>query len=160
MSDRPVRSAVKALIVQDGKLLTVRGQDSDGAYYSLPGGGQIRGETLHEALRRECREEVSVDVEVGPLRYVRDYIAAHHEFARQSPDFHQVEFWFRCRLADGQSAALGDTPDPEQTGVAWLPLNDLGGFRLYPAVLKTLPLHAEAESGATPAATVYLGDVN
>ena len=68
---------------------------------SLPGGGAEFGETLHEALHRECREEIGCDVEIGPLRFIREYIAAHHEFAAEDPEAHQIEYMFVCRLADG-----------------------------------------------------------
>jgi ADP-ribose pyrophosphatase YjhB (NUDIX family) len=74
---RPVRVAAKAVIVQGGRLLVTENVDADGRWYLLPGGGQEPGEALPETLRRECREEVGADVEVGELLYVRDYIGRH-----------------------------------------------------------------------------------
>lgn len=34
-------------------------------YYKLPGGGQDEGETLEQALRRECQEEIGCAIEIG-----------------------------------------------------------------------------------------------
>jgi ADP-ribose pyrophosphatase YjhB (NUDIX family) len=45
-----IRNSTKAIIIKNGCLLTVKGIDSDGDWYLLPGGGQNPGETLKEAL--------------------------------------------------------------------------------------------------------------
>ncbi|MCK5199463.1 MAG: NUDIX domain-containing protein [Spirochaetales bacterium] len=54
----PVRNSVKAIIIEDGKLLVIRKSDSDGYYYILPGGGQEKDETFIETVKRECMEEL------------------------------------------------------------------------------------------------------
>ena len=61
---RPIRVAPEAVIVEAGRL-AVKIADREGFWYLLPGGEQEPGETPHEALRRVCREEIAVDVEVG-----------------------------------------------------------------------------------------------
>ena len=76
-----VRTAARALIVRDGKLLTTLMHDGNGDFYILPGGGQRHGEALAHTVARECREELGVEVEVGALAYVRDYIGRNHDFA-------------------------------------------------------------------------------
>src|SRR5262245_56058956 len=50
-----IRVSAKAVIVRDDKLLVIAHRDADGEYFLLPGGGQERFESLHDALRRECR---------------------------------------------------------------------------------------------------------
>ena len=68
-----VRRAAKAIIVQEGQLLTVVSKHKDEIFYTLPGGGQKPGETLAEAMAGECLEEVGVRVAAGGSRvYVGD----------------------------------------------------------------------------------------
>lgn len=144
--------SVKAIIVVDGKVLALRCRDDDGDWFMLPGGGQAFGETVHDALKRECLEEAGCEVRIGALRFVRDYIARNHEFADSDSDFHQVELWFDCELA----SALGTPPVPDtmQVGVEWLEIERLSEYRIYPKVLQNGLLTK------TEAAAQYLGDVN
>ncbi len=148
-----LRYSVKAIIIEDGRLLCIRKRDDEGLYVLLPGGGQEPGEPLHEALRRECREEIAADVEIGALRFVREYIGRNHEFADHDSDDHQVDLMFDCRLADGAVAANGPSPDNGQIDIAWVPLAELDAARIYPRILARL-----LAGGATD--PVYLGDVN
>jgi ADP-ribose pyrophosphatase YjhB (NUDIX family) len=149
---KPVRVAAKAVIVEDGKLLAVRNADAEGFWYILPGGGQEPGEALHAALRRECQEELGVDVDVHELLYVRDYIGRNHEFAAHDSDVHQLELMFSCTIRSGQSPGVGTLPDSSQVGFEWLTLAQLDDFRLYPKVLKDVVGRRERLG--------YLGDVN
>ncbi|NLB72643.1 MAG: NUDIX domain-containing protein [Firmicutes bacterium] len=151
---KPVRVSVKAVIIQDGKLLVTQNADPWGIFYLLPGGGQTPGESLHEALIRECREEIGVDVEIGDLVFVRDYIARNHEFAEIEPDVHQIELMFLCALPENQVPHNGVLPDANQISVEWLSLLELEAHRIYPRAIKRC-LVSPIRTGAT-----YLGDVN
>ncbi|MDA8243983.1 MAG: NUDIX domain-containing protein [Elusimicrobia bacterium] len=151
--DGKVRVSAKAILVRNGRLLLMRGRDRSGTYYLLPGGGQRAGETLREALTRECAEETGILVKPGRVRYVRDYIARNHEFAEWDRDFHQVEVMFVCSFV--RRLGRPRSPDRSQTGFSWLPLAGLGKARLYPAALKEL-LSEEGKMRGP----VYLGDVN
>jgi len=151
----PIRNSAKAIIIQEGRVLTIRCVSwKDETFFLLPGGGQAPGEDLHAAVRRECREEIGVDVEVGALRLVRDYIAKNHEFADQHANVHQVEFMFECRITSG-TVQSGTQPDTGQTGVEWLALATLKDSMLFSKVLRGILL---ALASASPVA--YLGDVN
>jgi 8-oxo-dGTP pyrophosphatase MutT (NUDIX family) len=53
-----IRSAAKAVIISDGKILLNKGSHPLlGAYYDLPGGGQHQYEPMEDTLKRECMEE-------------------------------------------------------------------------------------------------------
>jgi 8-oxo-dGTP pyrophosphatase MutT (NUDIX family) len=152
-----IRNSAKAVLLDGAKILVTENRDREGIFYLLPGGGQESGETLTEALVRECREETGLAVEVGSLLFVREYIASHHEFAKSEPDVHQVEFLFSCQAAPRQDLRNGVSPDHWQTGVEWLPLCSLLKARFYPAALKEPLLRWAKGDWQSPS---YLGDVN
>lgn len=154
---RHVRPAVKAVIIRDGHLLVTHNRsddDPDGEWFLLPGGGVEHGETLPEAMRRECWEEVGCDVEVHDIVMVRDYIAVNHEFADHEGHVHGLEIMFRCTLLPGSEPRNGTVADIWQTGVDWLPLDQLEHYRLYPAAIRS------RLTGGRQDGPIYLGDVN
>lgn len=149
------RNSAKAIIIRDGHLLVTSNVDKDFVWYLLPGGGQQFGETLTEALQRECQEEIGVNVQVGDLQFVREYIGKNHEFADADGESHQVEFMFACEIDAGYEPRNGPAADTYQVEVVWLPLADARLGRLYPRALGALL----AEEPAT-SRVVYIGDVN
>ncbi|MBL7162488.1 MAG: NUDIX domain-containing protein [Anaerolineales bacterium] len=152
---RKVRVSAKAIIIRDGRLLAMHHVDAEGNYFLLPGGGQHNGETLISAVERECQEEAGVKIEVGDVLFIRDYIEANHEFARDKPDFHQVEIMFQCKLLDDSKVGRAEEMDTRQIGVCWIPLGEIEKFRIYPKILKTL-----LKDNKLNKQKIYLGDVN
>ncbi|MED4730742.1 NUDIX domain-containing protein [Aneurinibacillus migulanus] len=155
-----VRTSAKALIVQNNKVLLIKMRDDRGIYYIMPGGGQEHGETLPQTLRRECLEELGMDVHIGSLLFVREYIGKNHENALLHNDIHQVEFIFSCRPASLPSAPA--EPDNGQIGSGWLDIANLSNYRLYPkqllSVLENKWHTLENKNGEDFPA--YVGDMN
>jgi 8-oxo-dGTP pyrophosphatase MutT (NUDIX family) len=151
--DRKVRISAKAITIRNKKVLLMRARDRAGVYYLLPGGGQRNGETLHETLVRECIEETGVLVQPGEPRYIRDYVARNHEFAKYDKDFHQVEIMFPCTFV--KKVGEQHEPDARQTGASWVSTARLGRIRLYPSLLKILIAPDGRLRGP-----LYLGDSN
>ena len=75
---RPTRIGVSAVIVRDDAILLVAFDDQLGYHFNLPGGGVELGESLHEALHREVREETNAAVEIGRLLLVGEYMPMQH----------------------------------------------------------------------------------
>lgn len=69
----PIRVRASALIIQNNSLLLVEFDDENGLHYNLPGGGVEKGETLIEAVKREAKEEASVEIEVGNVAFLYEY---------------------------------------------------------------------------------------
>ncbi|HKY54349.1 MAG TPA: NUDIX domain-containing protein [Anaerolineales bacterium] len=57
---RPINLGVRTMLIRDGKVLLVRHVYQEGWF--MPGGGMKRRETLEQAARRECQEEVGVEM--------------------------------------------------------------------------------------------------
>ena len=152
---RPIRTAARALIILQGKLLAIKMRDHSGIFYILPGGGQHHGETLVQGLQRECLEEIGTDVEVGELLYVREYIGKNHQFRKDHRSFHQLESVFRCSLPNPNGIGPGTEHDKKQIGVEWVALDELHKHRLLPEAIKPF----FTKDGFEPSSN-YLGDVN
>lgn len=82
--------------------------------WGLPGGAVEPGETILDALARECREELGVDVEIGPLTgwYY------HREFESQVGIF-------RCGLPSSAEIRLSS----EHSDFRWTPISQLDGVQ-------------------------------
>lgn len=63
--DRVVRVGVFAALRDGDRLLLIHRRDLD--MWCLPGGLFEHGESVTSCLRRECREELGADAELGPL---------------------------------------------------------------------------------------------
>lgn len=154
MPTRPLRNSAKAIITNNSLLLCTKNRDLLGDFWLLPGGGQNHGETLSDAVYRECLEELGARIAVGELLYIREYISANHELAEYDDSIHQIEFMFLCELLEPPGTFQAPATDAMQTGVEWLPISELQKFRFYPAALieriQRLPL--------TVSSPVYLGD--
>lgn len=150
-----VRNSAKAVIVSKGRLLAIRNESHGQIWYILPGGGQHHGESLTEAVRRECLEEASIEVIPEDILFIRDYISRNHEFYQEDGDAHQVEFMFRCTISGDSVPGNGTEPDSRQTGVEWLDLHKLDEYPLYPKQLRRI-----LREGIPAVHPVYLGDVN
>lgn len=150
-----MRNSGKAIIIRDGRLLAIRHVGRDRDWYSLPGGGQKPGETIVETLRRECTEELGVNVVPGRLRLIREYIGANHEFSQHDAKYHKVDFIFECEIQGNLVGAEPTNPDEHQIAVEWLPLASLPERPFYPKALREL-----LANGMDVLSTVYLGDIN
>jgi len=150
-----IRNSIKAIIIENNRILTIKCQDQNGIFYMLPGGGQQLYELMLEALERECREEIDCEIEVGRLLYIREYLADNHEFAAEDNGAHQIDFMFECKLKEGSIPQNGIEPDPWQIGVVWLELSRLMEYRLYPQALRKILMKDKDHKGK-----IYLGDIN
>jgi 8-oxo-dGTP pyrophosphatase MutT (NUDIX family) len=131
----PLRNCAKAIIIRDHNILTVKYVDQAGVYYALPGGGQLHGETLPEALARECFEELGVAVQNRGLKFIREYIGKDGESRWRDADVHQVEFLYACELAPDVEPKGGSHRDHSQVDLIWLAIDSISEYRFYPKTL-------------------------
>ncbi|OGJ37303.1 MAG: hypothetical protein A2383_01360 [Candidatus Pacebacteria bacterium RIFOXYB1_FULL_39_46] len=78
-----IRTGVKALIVNEGKILVVQERlakdhpDDEQIIHDFPGGGLDLGESLITGLKREVKEEIGLEIEVGQVVGAWDFVVSH-----------------------------------------------------------------------------------
>jgi 8-oxo-dGTP diphosphatase len=123
--DRPI-VGVGGVVVRDGAVLLVeRGVEPLKGQWSLPGGAVELGETLLEAVRRELREETSLEVTVLDMVEVFDRISPGPEPRR--PRYHYVLIDYLCESLTGQAR-----PGSDVAAVAWARPDQLPQYQLTP----------------------------
>ncbi len=129
---------VGGVLRRGDKMLLQKPKNDD---YAIIGGHVQALETAEDALRREYREELHVDIKVGRLIAVGEVF-----FPWGNRPCHQICFYYEVRLADETALPeetfhgfdeLGD----ERTGLdyTWVPSDALrGGLKVYP--LELIPM--------------------
>ncbi|MDQ0185242.1 NUDIX domain-containing protein [Cytobacillus sp. FSL R5-0569] len=126
----PVRVRACALIIENDSILLIEYEDERGIHYNLPAGGVEPNESVIEAVKREAKEEASIDVKVGPLAFIYEY--APHLNANKYGDIHSLQLIFECTLTDESIPKQPKYPDPNQTDVKWIELSELNNILLFP----------------------------
>lgn len=111
---------VGALIEQNGKILVCQRLDDDrfGSQWEFPGGKVNQGEDKIVALKRELKEELGVEIEVGELIST---------FEDEIPIMKIHVFLYRCSITSGTPRCL------ECQDLKWATLEEIGHLDLAPA---------------------------
>ncbi|KGR76233.1 NUDIX domain-containing protein [Ureibacillus sinduriensis] len=135
-----IRVRACALIIENDSILLVEFEDEKGVHYNLPAGGVEPNESVVEAVKREAKEEASIDVEVGPLALVYEYVPQMS--ANKFGETPSLQLIFDCKIKNGTTPMLPKNPDPKQVGVKWIQLAELAGISLYPNIKRQILTYA------------------
>jgi 8-oxo-dGTP diphosphatase len=111
---------VAALIWQDGKFMICQrpAHKARGLLWEFVGGKTEPGESMEEALLRECREELDITVSVGEI-----FTQVIHEY----PDILIRLTLFHCTVAEGTPKLL------EHNDLKWIFPSEIPDFDFCPA---------------------------
>jgi 8-oxo-dGTP diphosphatase len=109
-----------ALTIEQGKLLVTQRKESSshGLLWEFPGGKVEQGEEPRGALRRELKEELDVDANVGGLFDVAFYFY---------PEYPILLLVYRCRVEKGFLKPIGCRD------LRWVTLKELEILAMPPA---------------------------
>jgi len=121
---------VRAIIIDSNKILLINRIKTDDSYWVIPGGKVEQGESHEEAIKRECLEELGIEVVVGKLflKRINDKIGLEG----------QHEFFYLCNMVGGK---LGTGQGPEfqlmthyvgEYKIHWIDMKDLTQLNLKP----------------------------
>ncbi|MFH0266540.1 NUDIX domain-containing protein [Vibrio rumoiensis] len=126
------RIRAAGIIVQNEHVLLLKVKDFSGEYWIPPGGG-LEACDLHtkDCVKRECLEEVGLEVQVGELLCVR-------EFLETTKNRYNAEFFYHIWQFKGQPhtdnlAGLNDEEFIQL--VDWVPVANLQDMRTFPTDL-------------------------
>ena len=117
---------VAAVIHGGGRILaTQRGYGEFKDKWEFPGGKMEAGESREEALRREIREELDTEINIGKLLCTVEY---------DYPAFHLTMHCYLCSVVSGTLVLK------EHESARWLPAEALESVDWLPADLQILPI--------------------
>lgn len=136
LDSNDIRSTAKAIIEHNGKILLNKCYDiNNGHYYSLPGGGQNKYESIYDAIERECLEETGYHIAnptfIGICEEICDNNDTRINYSQYAHKFYHI---FHCTLASENQDSPTETDDMQQ-GCQWIEIDKLQEIRLLPSIL-------------------------
>lgn len=123
--------AVGAIVLDHGQILMVkRDRDPARGQWSLPGGRVELGESLHEAIVREVREETGIEIEVDGLCGITERIIRDDD---GDIEYHYViiDFYAKARSQDIK-------PGDDAADARWVEVGGLKDLSLTAGLLEFL----------------------
>lgn len=120
---------VRAIIIENNKVLLMHRIKQGHEYWTFPGGGVDKEDkSLEDGLKRECKEELGVEVEIKDL-----YFKEFDTFSNQ------IQYYYICKIIGGE-LGTGNGPewinrDVEKYGtyeIVWIPISELKDKIVYP----------------------------
>mgnify|MGYP000490795483 FL=1 len=125
-----IRDVTAAVFIKEGKVMICRRPPNKGnaLKWEFPGGKSEPGETLEECLRRECDEELGIEISVG-----REICATQYEY----PDI-TVKLHFLL------SEIVSGTPEmKEHVDIKYITKSELSDYDFCPADRDIVKILAE-----------------
>lgn len=129
-------------VIFDGAsvLLAKRGHEPAKGTWSLPGGAVELGEKVIDGLKREIREEIGIEIQVGGLIRVLDRIIRDEE-RRIRYHYVIVDYW-------GWKISGEPKPGSDTSDICFVPLEEIQKKDIHREVQETILMAAKLREGA------------
>ncbi len=114
--------AQKAIIVKEYKVLLLRDPRMDEVIWEIPGGRMNIDEEPREAVAREIREELGIEIEVGAVVYMEQFIQGN-EGKRA------FVIVYECQMMDPDASLI--LSEDEVCEIAWVSADELSKYPLF-----------------------------
>lgn len=122
--------AVGAIVWKEDRFLLIRrGQPPRKGGWSIPGGRQEAGETVHDAVHREIREEAGIEIDITGIAAVVDLIDRDDQDLKH----HYTVIDMLAEWRSGEARAGDDAMD-----VAWVRLEEIADYQLPDLQIKVI----------------------
>ena len=127
---------VAGILIHQNQLLVMT--DERSPYYYLPGGRVSMNEVSTEAIKREIKEELEVDVEVSRLLWVVENFFTEQQSGEQ---FHEIGMYYLLQLKSHQLLKQGHEFIMKEGAYKkltfkWISLEQVKDLNLYPLFIK------------------------
>lgn len=118
---------VRAVAIRDGKILLCRGKDKE--YFYFPGGHLEWKEKAEEALKRELKEELGAESEIGKFIGMNENVYTDEN----KTEHHEINLVFEARIGDSAVRSLEDWLE-----FSWETVENFGNLPILPSQLKQI----------------------
>lgn len=129
------RIRAAGIIVKDLQILLIKVKDFSGEYWIPPGGGlEAVDRHTKDCVKRECLEEAGIEVQVGDLLCVR-------EFLETTANRYNAEFFYHIEAFSGEphiNNLVGLNDEEFIQTVEWVSISKLGDIRTFPTDLHSV----------------------
>lgn len=129
--NKRMRPGVKALIIHDGKFLVisenVKSHGENVVIHDFPGGGIEFGENIKDALIREVKEEIGLDIKVGKIVGAWGFVLGEKEHENLEKDgTHIICIGYQCEVIGELKIDLSNNPAQEDIfNYEWFTKNEI-----------------------------------
>ena len=125
---------VGAIIINDNELLVAK--NSKATYFYSVGGRVNYNETCEEAVKREVKEELGIDMEIDrPVFF-------HEQFFDEKDSkehFHEIAMYYLMKVPDNITdiRCCSVTENGVEEDIIWLPIDSLSDYTIFPRFFAT-----------------------
>lgn len=117
---KPFNVRIYALLEHKGKVLVIHEPFQGKLIYKFPGGGLEFGEGTKDCLKREFKEELNLDVEIGSHIFTQDFFVPN----AFDPTEQVLLIYYKATVSEKSLAQL-KILDADINELLWIEVNDL-----------------------------------